>query len=179
MPSPFLYFVGGGLSQAELSSACLDGHLIELGEGYIPADMTDSAALRAASLADLLGETLAATHESAAWVWGRLEEPPARHRVQRAVERRLHHVVSRRLVYRDPLIDADDVCEIAGVRVSTPVRTLVDLARSTEASSHELARAWGRAAPDDAERAQEWFEQHRGIPRKRLARALLADLRTT
>ena len=41
----------------------------------------------------LLGETLAATHLSAAWIHGALDEPPARHTVQRAVPRRLHHVI--------------------------------------------------------------------------------------
>ena len=38
-----------------------------------------------ARCAELLGDTLAATHLSAAWIHGALHEPPARHTVQRAV----------------------------------------------------------------------------------------------
>ncbi|UUT35391.1 hypothetical protein [Microbacterium elymi] len=50
MGSPYLYFVGERLSQAELSAACLDGHLVELGDGYMPADAVETVALRAGSL---------------------------------------------------------------------------------------------------------------------------------
>ena len=63
------------------------------------------AALRAGSLRGILGDTLAATHLTAAWIHGALHEPPARHTVQRAVPRRLHHVIGRRLVYRDLAVD--------------------------------------------------------------------------
>jgi hypothetical protein len=174
MPSPFVFFAGVRLSQAELSSACLDGHLVELGEGFIPADLVESVSVRAASLAAVLGDTLAATHESAAWVLGRMDEPPPRHTVQRAVDRRLHHVVSRRLVYRDVLIPSDDLLDIGGVRVSTIARTLSDLARSAEPSSQELAVTWSRNAPVEAEAAMEWLASHRSVPGKRDARMLLS-----
>ena len=33
MASPFVYLPGAVLSRAELLSACLDGHLVPLGEG--------------------------------------------------------------------------------------------------------------------------------------------------
>lgn len=179
MPSPFFYLPGGRLTQAELSAACLDGHLVALGDGYIPADVVESSDLRASSVAHLLGTTLAATHESAAWILGRLDEPPTRHHVQRAVERRLHHVVSRRLIYRDPFIGDDDLLRIASVLVSTPARTLADLARSADESSRELARRWAQELPDDAAAAIAWFDRHRSIPRKRSARMLLVSVRTS
>ena len=38
------------LSPAELSAACLDGDLVELGEAYIPADAVETRGLRAGSL---------------------------------------------------------------------------------------------------------------------------------
>jgi hypothetical protein len=174
MASPFVYFAGVRLSQAELSSARLDGDLVELGEGFIPADVVESVTLRAASLTAILGDALAATHESAAWVLGRLDDPPPRHTVQRAVDRRLHHVVSRRVIYRDVLIASDDLLEVGGVRVSTPARTLVDLARSTGPSSRELAATWSREFPAQAQDALEWLAAHRSIPRKRDARMLLS-----
>ena len=173
MPSPFLYFADERLSQAELTSACLDGHLVGLGEAFIPADLVESTALRAASLTGLLGDTLAATHESAAWILGRQDEPPARHTVQRAVDRRLHHVLSRRLVYRDVLLPPEDQFHAGGVRVSTPARTLSDLARSSDPASRKLAESWACEAPDDADAALEWLAGHRSVPGKKDARMLL------
>lgn len=173
MASPFLYFAGAPLSQAELTSACLDGHLIGLGEGFIPADMVESAALRAASLSRLVGEALAVTHESAAWVHGRLDDPPARHSVQRAAARRPHHVLSRRAIYRDPLIPAVDLQRLGGVLVSSPTRTLADLARSTDASSLAIAAAWIEADPREAAAALAWLERRGTFPRKKGARMLL------
>ena len=104
MTSPFLYFPGDRLSPAELSAARLDGDVVELGDAYIPADAVETQALRAGSLHALLGDTLAATHLSAAWILGAIDEPPSRHTVQRAVAHRLHHVMGRRILYRDPSI---------------------------------------------------------------------------
>src|ERR671913_62107 len=118
MHSTYLYFPQQRLSAAELSAARLDGHLVELGEGYIPADAVETTHLRAASLAVLLGSPLAATHLSAAWVYGAIDTAPSRHTVQRAVPRRIHHVIDRRILYRDGSIGDDDLAAIGGVLVT-------------------------------------------------------------
>lgn len=124
-----LYFAHERLSPAELSAARLDGHLVELGEGYIPADAVETAGLRAASLLPVVDERLAATHTTAAWIHGALEEPPARHTVQRAVARRIHHVLDHRLAYRDACVEPRDLVRLGGVLVTTRARTLADLTR--------------------------------------------------
>lgn len=173
MGSRFLYFADDRLSRAELSAACLDGHLVGLGDGYVPADLPETEALRGASLGALLADTLAATHESAAWVLGVIPDPPARHSVQRAVERRIHHVLDRRLVYRDPRIDPADLMLVGGTLVSTPARTLADLARTPSPDGRMLASSWARDDALLAARALEWFEAHRSVPHKREARRLL------
>ena len=76
MASPFLYFADDRLSRAELTAACLDGDLVELGDAYIPADAVETSALRAGSLLPVLGENLAATHLTAAWIQGALPQQP-------------------------------------------------------------------------------------------------------
>lgn len=176
MPSPYLYFAGGRLSQAELSAARLDGHVVELGEGYIPADAIETRGLRAASLSGLLGETLAATHLSAAWVHGALPEPPLRHTVQRAVERRLHHVLGRRFVYRDLQVDDNDLQPIGGVRVTSPVRTLADLSRIPDDEYAAAARLMADLTPELTLDAVAWLEGHGALPHKRSALAFLRGL---
>jgi hypothetical protein len=176
MPSLFLYFADERLSPAELSAARLDGHLVELGEAYIPADAVETRALRAGSLAGLLGDTLAATHLSAAWIHGALHEPPARHTVQRAVTRRLHHVIGRRLHYRDLCVDSEDLERIGGILVTSPERTLADLSRVRDDQYASAARMMVDAAPDLAARAVAWLESHGALPHKRSALVFLNEL---
>ncbi|WP_438352963.1 type IV toxin-antitoxin system AbiEi family antitoxin [Microbacterium sp. CJ88] len=176
MPSPFLYFAGDRLSGAELSAARLDGHLVELGEGYIPADAVETRALRAASLTGLLGASLAATHLSAAWVHGALPAPPARHTVQRAVPRRLHTVIDRRLIYRDLQVADADLLRIGGVRVTSPERTLADLSRIADDTYTRAALLLAATDVSLPGRAARWLEQHRSLPMKRSALAFLRGL---
>jgi hypothetical protein len=173
MGSPFLYFADERLSIAELSAARLDGDLVELGEAYIPADAVETRALRAGSLRSILGDTLAATHLSAAWVHGALHDPPARHTVQRAVARRLHHVMGRRFVYRDLSVDVDDLLVLGGVWVTTPVRTLADLVRVPDPSHRYAAALMAAADPQLPAEAIDWLRRHPSLPHKRAALAAL------
>jgi hypothetical protein len=175
MASPFLYFEGDRLSLAELSAACLDGDLVELGGAYIPADAVETRGLRAGSLVGVLGESLAATHLTAAWIHGALPAPPARHTVQRAVPRRLHHVPDRRVVYRDLAVDPADLLHIGGVWVTTPTRTLADLSRVDDPGHERALRLMSLADPGLIVEAIGWIEARPGLPHRRAALALLRD----
>jgi hypothetical protein len=172
MPSPFLYFADEKLSQAELTAACLDGHLVELGEAFIPADAVETAALRAGSLIRILGDTLAATHLTAAWIHGALPSPPARHTVQRAVGRRLHIAPDRQVVYRDLAVDPADLQLVGGVLVTSVVRTLSDLARVDDDVHARACGLLGATRPDAVATAIERLRQG-SLPHKRAALARL------
>lgn len=176
MGSPFLYYVEDRLSLAELSAARLDGDVVELGDAYIPADAVETPALRAGSLRDILGTALAATHLSAAWIHGAIPQPPARHTVQRAVERRLHHVMGRRLVYRDVAVAPEDMVLLGGVLVTTAVRTLADLARIDDVAHREAMLALVGDRSGLAGDAVRWLDEHRPLPRCRPAIAVLSQL---
>lgn len=173
--SPFLYFADERLSRAELTAACLDGDLVALGDAYIPADAVETAALRAGSLAETLGDTLAATHLSAAWVHGGLPLPPSRHTVQRGVPRRLHVRPDRRVVYRDLQVPGDDLQLVGGVLVTTPERTLADLARVGDDEHTEAARLLAEIDADAAYEAIARLEAG-ALPHKRAALACLRAL---
>ncbi len=173
--SPFLYFADDRLSSAELTAACLDGHLVSLGDAYMPADAVETQALRAGSLARTLGDTLAATHLTAAWIHGGLPVPPARHTVQRAVPRRLHVVPHRQLVYRDLAIAAEDLQLIGGVLVTSPERTLADLARVGDVEHTRAARLLAGADQDAAARAIARLEAG-VLPHKRAALTCLREI---
>jgi hypothetical protein len=176
MASPFLYFAGDRLSVAELSAARLDGDLVELGDAYIPADAIETRGLRAGSLRNTLGVTFAATHLSAAWIHGGVDEPPARHTVQRAVSRRVNHVLSRRIVYRDTHVALDDLLLIGGVWVTTPARTLVDLARVDDDVHACAARQMAERFPGLCAEAITWLKGSGILPHKRPALAFLQGL---
>lgn len=180
MSSVFLYFPGGSLSAAELSAACLDGHLVGLGEGYVPADTVETASLRAASLRSLAGADLAAILDSAAWVHGALDEPPARHRLQRASDRRLHEPIGRRFVYRDPRIPDADLRRVGGVAVTTVARTVADLARSGTPAHRGILERYAALDRNALVSGVGWLNASRRVPHKHAALRILAEvLRTT
>lgn len=177
MTSPFLYFADEPLSRAELMAARLDGDLVELGEAWIPADAVETRALRAGSLGQLLGEDLAATHLSAAWVHGAVPEPPRRHAVQRAVARRLHHRFGVGQFYRDRRVEEADLWRVGGVWVTDPARTLADLARVADDRHLAAARMLAAGDPDALERAIRLLQERRSLPHKRTALTLLRGMR--
>lgn len=178
MPSSFLYFPGEQLSYAELSAARLEGMLVELGEGYIPADAVETAALRAASLAPVLRRDAAATHQSAAWIHGVLPAPPGRHTIQRVADQRTRQRIDRRYVYRDPQLPSSDIQMMGGVAVTTPSRTVSDLARLPYPEGDDALAAFAREDPGAVDDALQWFSRVGRVPRKRSAVARLTALRT-
>jgi hypothetical protein len=171
--SPYLYFAGDRLSAAELTAACIDGHLVELGEGYIPADAVETAALRARSIAPIVGPALAATHLSAAWIHGGPPDPPPRHSIQRIAAQRLHHLIGRRFSYREGRIDEADLDLVGGVAVTSPTRTLVDLARVGDGPHLRGARLLVDAGIATCEDGLAWLAASPALPYKRRAEASL------
>ncbi len=156
-------------------AALLDGHLVRLGEGFVPADTVETAALRAASLAPLVGDDVAATHASAAWVLGGCEEPPDRHCIQRRVPHRTRQRLDARYVYRDPRIDAADLLHLGGIALTTPARTIADLARSADPGAAALIRELARVHAGALDAAIAWFTVRGRVPGKRTGLTLLRE----
>lgn len=128
MHPAFLYLPGDRLTLTELSAARLDGHVVELGEGYIPADLVECGPTRAASIASIVPAGCAASGPTAAWVHGAGDAPPIRHHVRRAVTRRIRPAPDRRLVFHDTMLRPEALVRIGGILVTAPVRTMIDLA---------------------------------------------------
>lgn len=155
MPWPFLYFAGDRLSSAELTSARLDGDVVEVGDAFMPADAIETRELRAGSLRERVPETLALVRESAAWVHGAVMDAPVRHTVQRRSPLRVSHVIDARLAYSDQPLSGDDAMTVSGVWITTPARTLADLVRALCAGDRvsnevEAMIAWRPGLIDDA-----------------------------
>jgi very-short-patch-repair endonuclease len=124
---------GLGLTRQQLRRLLADGRVRKvLYAVYCRADLDDTLALRASAAALVLPEHAVICDRSAAWLWGiscldypELEVLPALEVVSVGGNER-----SRRGgLYggkRDLL--EDEICEIGGVRVTSPARTAIDLA---------------------------------------------------
>lgn len=122
-------------SEAELCALVLDGVLFRVGEGFSAVDEIPGVALRARSLATWLPAQLVAERRTAAWVWGARNDAPAVHELCVDIAVRARPVAAMRLTVREVVITPDEVAHFDGgdvrVRVTTPVRTAVDIARTS------------------------------------------------
>ena len=84
--------------------------------------------------------------------------------------------MGRRFVYHDLAVDPADLIIVGGVRVTSPDRTLADLARVADDEHSSAARLLSEDFPGLAERALAWFDAHGRLPNKRSAVAFLRGL---
>lgn len=176
---PALLFVPGDrLSLSELSAARLDGHVVEIGDAYIPADLVETADVRASTIAALVRPGTAAAGPSAAWIHGAGDAPPTVHHVQRASPRRLRPRPSLRVVFHDTALSDSEVVSLGGILVATPLRTLLDLAVGLHRDPR--LRPWiehlAFARPSLVAEARVALESRDRIPGSRAGRAILERL---
>lgn len=120
------------LNPVELRAATLDGELGALGAAYAIIDLPPAPATRAASLASLVPERVILSDRTAAWVWGwTVESGPLRVSVSKTA--RIASPSRRARRAREVVIDTDEIHELEGVSITSPERTLIDLARFDEA----------------------------------------------
>ena len=135
----------------------------------LPHDSPETPAERVASLAVLDDRRLIAERLTAAWIWGALAAPPEEHTLAFATAEKVRVVRVAGLVLRQVRFAGDEVVALAGSRVSTPLRTLVDLARVgpdvPDAVILALATAHGVTLAQALERVLE----HPHLPDKRIA----------
>lgn len=166
MHPALLFLPGARLSQPELSAARLDGHVVEIGDAYIPADLPESADVRASSIAGLVQDGAAACGPSAAWIHGARDAPPGVHHVRRCVERRVRPRLSARVVFHDTVIPEVDVELLGGIAVTTPIRTMIDLATALHRDPRVLPwmKALARVRPDTVTFAIRALRERHRVP---------------
>lgn len=120
------------LPEAELHAARLDGELFAVDECFSPIDLAPQASLRGASLAAILPVRLIAEQRTAAWVFGALLDPPAQHQLCANTAARYRFAGAARFTVREVVLDEADTTVLGGMRVTTALRTAIDLARFCE-----------------------------------------------
>ena len=162
----------GDLPLAELCAARLDGELVGVDEGFTPIDAGDSPINRAGAAGRFWPKRLIAEQGTAAWIWGARADPPARHQLCASKTARARPPVPARTVVREVVIDADEYAVVGALRVTTPLRTVVDLARFAEPYDDDarqtvcrLAVGFGVTLAD----CRGALDRRRNLPAKKLA----------
>lgn len=127
MVSPFPLL--GELPDVELQAMRLDGECYQLGDAHVPIGVTPDAAARCAAALGTHSSRLIAALGTAAWVWGAVERPPARGEFLVGLDARWRPPFGSRVRIVESVVHPDDVARFGCASVTTPLRTVVDLAR--------------------------------------------------
>lgn len=166
------------LPAAELCCAKLDGEVVAVGEGWSPVDLPVGEAVRAQAAALLVPPRVIAERMTAAWVFGLVPEP-TRHHFCVDARTRAHVPPSSRIQLREVNCTTDDTVTLGGFRVTTPLRTVVDLARHGAVEEQALVQvigallAYGRLDPQSVFQrlSRSPKAPHTGLAHRRVHRA--------
>lgn len=160
------------LPEAELHAAKLDGELYPIDRCFSPIDEIDSCLNRARALSLTVPARLIAEQRSAAWIYGALSRPPRRHQFCAEITARVRPPELAALTVREVVIEASDLLELAGLRVTTPLRTAVDLARNSVDFPDDELQTVGtlmRLGRFGVAECRTILDRRRNLPNKRLA----------
>jgi len=116
------------LPLAELCAARIDGDLYSIDECFSPIDAIESASERAAAVRAIAADRLIAERDTAAWIRGAQDGPPAVHTFCARTTARTRST-TRRAIVREVVIDENEFDVIAGMPVTTALRTALDITR--------------------------------------------------
>ena len=170
---------GLDLPIAELSAARLDGELYAVDDGYSPIDVPCGPHERAASIAAYCQGRLMAEQRTAAWIWGAIDRAPARLELCASLGARARPAFPIRTSVREVVIDANEFVVIGGIPVTSPLRTIIDLARFSEHFGAEESAAVARLAGAFGitwERCRREMDARTNLPNKRRAILRLAAI---
>lgn len=166
------------LPVAELHAARLDGELATIDGLFTSIDEIDGPRLRARALGSHpQARKLIAEQLSAAWVWGATALPPHRHQLCVAIGSRVAHSSVSWMILREVVIEPDEVVSLDGLQLTSPTRTVVDLARFSQqfgSRERDIVSWLAEAHRLDLEAVIDSIESRRNLPRKRRAVQRLA-----
>ena len=164
--------------EAELCAARLDGEVYRIDECFSPIDGIERPVSRALALSSIAPARFIAEQRTAAWVHGALGFPPAVHQFCVAAHARAKPLQGRRMIVREVEIDDSEIQPCGGIAVTTPLRTVVDLARFSRSfrTDEQLIvttlLASGGLGIDDCRAA---LNRRHNLPGKRLALRRISD----
>ncbi len=166
------------LPEPELRAAALDGEVFAFLSAYCPIDEIESAAHRALVLAPALPARIIAEQRTAAWVYGVCDAPPRPLEVCTDITSRTKTAPRPGLTVREVVIEDHELARIGDLRLTTPLRTAVDLARfQREFGTAEAAiiRGLARLGGFGLDACLHAIDSRRNLPNKRRAHERLAS----
>lgn len=133
------------LTWAELQAARLDGDVYELAGAYCLIGELESPRHRAHAVLAGRSSRLIAELATAAWIWGAGSEP-ARPTFAVTPDARTRLAPDRRTSVREIVYADGDVTRLGAVRVTTPLRTALDVARKARFTDDDAATVTRLAA---------------------------------
>jgi hypothetical protein len=124
------------LPLAELAAAALDGELYPLGDCWCPVDEPVGPEARACAIAGSVPDRVIVERMTAAWVFG-AGVLPARHQVCVDRKDRANLPLSAWYCLREVTGVTGDTVIVAPLRVTTPLRTVLDLCRDASLTTME------------------------------------------
>jgi len=167
------------LPAPELRAAELDGEVYRLDDCFCPVDEAAGIGHRAVALRSIAPEGLIAEQLTAAWVHGALPSPPARHQFCADIRARVRPTHPGRMSVREVVIQEHEIERIGPLRVTTPLRTVVDLLRFSpvfEAAEGAIVRELMTRERLEAADCAAALMERRNLPGKREALARLERL---
>jgi hypothetical protein len=162
----------------ERMAAALDAELYPLGDAHCPIDEIETPALRLAAVLAGRPHRLIAELGTAAWVWGAMPGAPVPVELCVDLRARARPVAARHASVREVVLTDDEVRSFGGRRVTTPLRTAIDLARARERfgdDDRQTVRELARVGGFDLADAIAAMDARRNLPGKRRAVARLAS----
>ena len=153
-------------------AARLDGELFALGDAYCPIDVVETPELRLAAILTGRSPRLIAELGTAAWVWNAVDLPPPRLELCVNLRARARPQATPHANVREVVLGDDDTTTWGGHRVTTPLRTAVDLARSREpfgARDRDAVRGLARIGGFQLADCVAQMDERRNLPDKRRA----------
>jgi hypothetical protein len=160
------------LSETELHAAKLDGEVYRVDRCFSPIDEIDGPRNRARSLALTVPARLIAEQRTAAWIYGALSPAPWQHQFCADIIARVRPSALVAITVREVVIDFSELLEVAGLLVTTPLRTAVDLARNSVDFGDDELRAIGelmRIGEFGIDEVRGVLDRRRNLPNKRIA----------
>ena len=164
------------LPLSELWAACRDGELVPLSSSaFIFADLPQTPAVRALAVQPVLGQRMIIERQSAAWVHGALKRAPRIHTVAVRYEHRSRAAHGHATI-REVVLRRGDTTMIAGIEVTTPLRTAVDLSRDRGYDSARDSPVVARLLSSSGlPECRDYLDRARNLPHKALALRRITD----
>jgi hypothetical protein len=162
----------------ERMAAALDAELFPLGDAHCPIDEVETPALRLAAVLAGRPARLIAELGTAAWVWGAAPCAPRLLELCVDLRARARPAPAPHASVREVVLTADEWQVLGARRVTTPLRTAIDLARAREsfgAADQDAVRALARIGGFTLVDCVTAMDLRRNLPARRRAVQRLSE----